>query len=97
MAVSKHKDDLEVLEVMVKYAQTKGYSFSDSQLRQISESCYLHYEGRGWQGCKYWPAWVMKWLLTQNKGVSKANYSQQPKPQQGKSVRDLILERDTFE
>jgi hypothetical protein len=91
MAISKPKDEEAVFEVMQKYAQTKRYSFSEPQLRYHAEHCYLYYEGRGWQGCKYWPAWVMKWLLTQNKGVSKI---QQPKPSNGKTVRDLILEQE---
>ena len=94
MAISKPKDEGEVLEVMEKYAKTKGYSFSDSQLQHIAESCYLHYEGRGWQGCKYWPAWVMKWLLTQSKNVSKTQYTLKPQPPKGKSVRDKILEQE---
>jgi hypothetical protein len=94
MSVSKPKSEDEVLEVMQKYAQTKGYGFSDSQLRHIAENCYLHYEGLGWKNCKYWPPWVMKWLLNQNKGVSKTHYPQQPISPKEKSVRQIILDKE---
>jgi len=97
--INKPDSDTEVLEVMEKYCQDKGYSFSDGQLKYLAESCYLLYESRGWKGVTYWPAVAMKWILTnvhsQQKGKydvrGTAQYKGEMKPK-GKSVRDKIME-----
>ena len=102
MKNNKPESEEEVFEVMQGYCQKKKYLFSDVQLRFLAENCYLFYEGKGWAGCKYWPAWVMKWILNERNKFSKSSISyKKSKPQQGsyakrqgKSVRDILLEQE---
>ena len=102
MPVSKPKNEDEVFEVMRDYSLTKGFSFSDSQLHYMAEFCYLTFEGKAWEGIKYWPAVAMRWVLKENKDLSKKSYSKKgftadrekkvDKPK-GKTVREQILEQ----
>lgn len=98
---SKPNSDTEVLEVMQKYCQRKGYTFSDGQLKYMAEGCYLLYESRGWEGVKYWPAVAMKWVLTNVYSQQKGRYDVRgtavykgEMKLKGKSVRDKIMEQE---
>ncbi len=86
---SKPQSDTEVLEVMQKYCQDKGYTFSNTQLDYLAQSCFLYFESKGWKTISYWPAVCMRWVLNnldkQYKGTHK------PK---GQSVRDKILRKE---
>ena len=99
--LSKPNSDTEVLEVMQKYCQRKGYTFSDARLKYLAEGCYLLYESRGWCGIKYWPAVAMKWVLTNVNSQQKGKYDVRgtelykgKMERKGKSVRDIILEQE---
>ena len=98
---SKPNSDTEVLEVMQKYCQSKGYTFSDGQLEYMAEGCYLLYESRGWCGIKYWPAVAMKWVLTNVNSQQKGKYDVRgtesykcKMERKGKSVHDKIMEQE---
>lgn len=86
---SKPESDIDVLTIMEKYCQDKGYNFSDTQLDFMAQSCYLYFEGRGWKGISYWPAVAMRWVLNNLDKQTKANYKSKP---QSKTVRQQILE-----
>jgi len=60
---NKPESSESVYNVMVDYNNTKKLNLPDKILRYEAEACYLHYEGKGWSGCKYWPAWAMGWIL----------------------------------
>ena len=102
--INKPNSDTEVLEIMKRYCQDKGYTFSDTQLDYMAQSCYLLFESRGWDGVKYWPAVAMKWVLTnvhsQQKGIydvrGTTSYKGKMKPK-GKSVREKIMEQENDE
>lgn len=91
-----HKPDSvdDVFREMKKYCQKKNFNISDSRLKYMAENCYLSYEGKGWIGCKYWPAWVMKWVLNEATKFGKGAIVSKPKAPKGKSVKDLILEKE---
>lgn len=101
---NKPNSDQDVLEVMEKYCEKKGYKFSNTQLNYMAESCYLLYESRGWKGVTYWPAIAMKWVLTNvhSQQAGKIDVRGQ-KPykgtmkREGKSVRDKIMENENME
>ncbi len=88
--INKPNSDTEILEVMKSYCQDKGYTFSDSQLDYMAQSCFLHFESRGWVSIKYWPAVAKRWCLNNLDKQIKCNY----KPK-GKSTREKIMERET--
>jgi len=92
--INKPNFDTEVLEIMKSYCQDKGYTFSDTQLDYMAQSCYLHFESRGWVNIKYWPAVAKRWCLNNLDKQCKGTYNSKLKPQ-GKSVRDKIMERET--
>lgn len=91
---NKPQSDTEVLEVMQSYCAGKGYSFSKTQLDFMAQSCYLHFESKGWKGVSYWPPLAMRWVLNNLDKQYKATYKPQPKPQ-GKSVREKIMGQET--
>ena len=98
---SKPNSDTEVLEVMQKYCQSKGYTFSDGQLKYMAEGCYLLYESRMWAGIKYWPAVAMKWVLTNVNSQQKGKYDVRgtesykgKMERKGKSIREKIMEQE---
>ncbi len=91
---NKPNSEEEVFSVMLGYSKKKGYSFSDTQLRFMAENCYLFYGGKGWAGCKYWPAWVMKWVLNEKGKFNKKSISHTKSKPQGKSVRNILLEQE---
>jgi hypothetical protein len=88
----------DVYGVMKNYVVKKQYNVSDFTLHLWAEQCYLYYEGRAWASVKYYPAVVMKWVLTNvSKSPDKYMFKSQNKPStnlkiKGKSVRDRILE-----
>lgn len=90
--VNKPESDAEVLEVMRKYCEKKGYNFSNTYLDYMAQSCYLTYESKGWAGIKYWPPLAMKWVLNNLDKQLKHDYK--PKLSKGKSVRDKIMESE---
>lgn len=91
---SKPHSEEEVFEVMKEYSKKKGYSFTDTQLRFLAESCYLLYESKSWYGVKYWPPLAMKWVLNERGKFGKGIVSfKKPKPH-SKSVRDVLLEQE---
>lgn len=90
--VNKPESDVEVFEVMKDYCRKKGYTFSNTQLDYMAQSCFLYFESRGWVSIKYWPAVAMKWVLNNLDKQYKGTYK--PKPQKGKSVRNKIMERE---
>lgn len=92
MKNNKPNSDVDVLSVMQKYCQDKGYIFSDTQLDYMAQSCYLYFESKGWKGITYWPAVAMRWVLNNLDKQIKPTYK--PKPQKGKSVRDILLEQE---
>ena len=99
--LSKPDSDEDVLREMKKYCQSKGYTFSNGQLKYMAESCYLLYESRGWCGIKYWPAVAMKWVLTnvnsQQKGKYDVRWTESYKgkmERKGKSIREKIMEQE---
>lgn len=93
---SKPQSDTEVFEVMEKYCQDKGYSFSNAQLDYMSQSCYLYFESKGWKGISYWPAVCKRWVLNNLDKQVKYNYKSKVKPR-GQSVRDKIMEKENTE
>lgn len=89
--VSRPNNDDEVYDVMAKYCEQKGFKFRDAQLRYMAEQCYLLHEGRGWAGCKYWPALAMKYILTtvgSKQGEIPINKTK------GKTVKESIMEQE---
>ena len=60
---NKPQSDTDVLEVMQKYCQDKGYNFSNAQLDFMAQSCFLYFESRGWKTISYWPAVAKRWCL----------------------------------
>jgi len=88
---SKPQSDTEVLDVMKKYCQDKGYNFSDAQLDFFAQSCYLYFEGKGWKGVSYWPAVAMRWVLNNLDKQYKQSYIKKDK---GKTVRQQIMEQE---
>lgn len=87
--VNKPQSDKDVFSVMKNYCIDKGYTFSDSQLDYLAQSCYLYFESKSWDKIKYWPAVCMRWVLNNLDKQCNA------KPKlQGKSVRDTILEQE---
>ncbi len=98
---NKPESEEEVFSVMKEYCQKKGYLFSDTQLRFMAENCYLLYESKGWCNIKYWPPLAMKWVLNERgkfggKPDKKAVSYKKPKPD-GKSVRDILMEKENME
>lgn len=94
---NKPNSEEEVFSVMKVYCQKKGYSFSDTQLKFFAENCYLLYESKGWCGVKYWPPLAMKWILNEKSKFNKGAISyKKPKPR-GKSVRDILMEKENME
>jgi len=93
---NKPNSDTEVLEVMKQYCHDKRYTFSNTQLDYMAQSCYLYFESKGWKGISYWPAVCMRWVLNNLNKQYKQSYKPKPKPQ-GKSVRDKIMEQDNNE
>lgn len=94
---NKPNSDQDVFSVMEKYCQDKGYIFSNTQLDFMAQSCYLHFESRGWVSIKYWPAVAMKWVLNNLDKQLKQCYKPKPRGRctpQGKSVRNKILEQE---
>lgn len=88
---NKPESDQEVFKVMKSYCKDKGYTFSDTQLDYMAQSCFFCYESKGWKGISYWPPLAMRWVLNNLDKQVKQYY----KPQsQGKSVRDKILEQE---
>ena len=89
---SKPQSDTEVLDVMTKYCQDKGYTFSNTQLDFMAQSCFFCYESKGWKGVTYWPPLAMRWVLNNLDKQCKI------KPKlQDKSVRDTIMEQENDE
>jgi len=88
---NKPNSDTEVLEVMKSYCQDKGYTFSNTQLDYMAQSCYLYFESKGWKGISYWPAVCMRWVLNNLDKQYKSNCKLKL---QGKSVRDKIMEQE---
>lgn len=91
MKLNKPQSDEEVLLVMQEYCQKKGYTFSNSQLDYLAQSCFFCYESKGWKGTTYWPPLAMRWVLNNLDKQLKYNYKSKPK---GKSIRDTILEQE---
>lgn len=95
---SKPKDYDEVFNVMKEYCQKKNFKFTDYQLKVMAEDCFLLYESKEWSGTKYWPPLAMRWVLN---NISKlSSYTKEPTapPQKkGRTVRDIILEKDKDE
>jgi len=92
--INKPNSDAEVFEIMKKYCQDKGYTFSDIQLDYMAQSCYLHFESRGWVSIKYWPAVAKRWCLNNLDKQYKDTYKAEPQPQ-GKSMREKIMEQES--
>ena len=90
--ISKPQSDEDVLSVMTKYCQDKRYTFNNTQLDFMAQSCFLYFESRGWKTISYWPAVAKRWVLN---NLDK-HYKSKSKPQ-GKSVRDTILEQENDE
>jgi len=91
--VDKPNSDIEVLEIMQEYCKKKGYSFSDTQLYYMAQSCFFCYESKGWKGIYYWPPLAMRWILNNLDKQCKNTYK--PKPRlKSKSVRQKILEQE---
>lgn len=90
---NKPNSDAEVLEVMKSYCNGKEYTFSNTQLDYMAQSCYLYFESKGWKGIAYWPAVVMRWCL--NNLDKQLKYHRTPKSvPKGKSVREKIMEQE---
>lgn len=84
---SKPKNSDEVYQTMKDYCQTKQYNFSESYLRYMAEDCYLFFESKGWNSCKYWPPLAMRWVLRNtDKQIKK------PKLVDGHTVRERLLD-----
>ena len=92
MKPNKPNSDTEVLEVMQKYCQDKGYTFSNTQLDFMAQSCFFCYESKGWKGTTYWPPLAKRWVLNNLDKQYKQSYK--PKQREGQSVRDKILEQE---
>ena len=82
------KDEDEVYEVMKEYCEKKNFTISKPTLKYWAESCYLFYSAKGWAGVKYWPAVVMKWVLT---NVHNMKISPPLKKEIGDSVRERVM------
>jgi len=96
MGSNKPKSFEEVFEVMQRYSNTKGYNISESDLRFMAENMFLTFEAKKWSGCKYWPPLAMRWVLT-NKPKFVRNKPVLTKSRQGKSVRQIILDKEKDE
>lgn len=84
----------EILEVMKEYNIKRGFNLSESCLSYLAEDMFLHFEGKGWVGVKYYPAIAMKWILNHvTKFGTKIKQIDKPKqePKQGPSVREQLL------
>ena len=92
--VSKPESDADVLIVMQKYCQDKGYTFSDAQLDYMAQSCFFCYESKGWKGTTYWPPLAMRWVLNNLDKQYKQSYIKKDK---GKTVRQQIMECENTE
>lgn len=92
--INKPESDVDVLSVMQKYCQDKGYTFSDTQLDYMAQSCYLYFKSRGWKGIAYWPAVCMRWCLNNLDKQYRVKPNHKPK---GKSVRNTIMEQENNE
>lgn len=90
--MSKPESDADVLSVMEQYCQDKGYTFSSTYLDFMAQNCFLYFESRGWKSISYWPAVAKRWVLTNLDKQIKSSYKS--KPIKGKSVRDILLERE---
>ncbi len=90
---SKPKNTDEVYQTMKEYAFTKGYTISDSVLKEMAENCFLTFESKQWSGIKYWPPIAMRWVLTNKPKFSYSKPVLTKSCTKGKSVRDRILER----
>lgn len=90
---NRPNSDVDVLTVMQKYCQDKGYTFSNAQLDYFAQSCFLYFESKGWKGITYWPAVCMRWVLNNLDKQYKGTYKPKLK-HKGKSVRNKIMERE---
>jgi len=88
------KDSDEVYEAMKEYCSKKQFQVPNATLRFWAEDCFLYFESRGWKGISYWPAVAMRWCLTNIKKLPKKDISPTKKKPMGKSIRDIILERE---
>lgn len=100
MNKNKPSSSEEVYEVMAEYCSKKQFQVSNATLRFWAEDCFLWYESRGWKGIQYWPAVAMRWCLTNvkklpkkdiSKGIKDISLTKKPK---GKTIRDMILEKE---
>jgi len=89
MRQSKPKSSEEVYQTMKDYCSTKQYNFSEKFLRFMAEDCYLFFESREWNQCKYWPALAMRWVL---RNIDKQLPVNKKSPT--KTIRDTLLENN---
>ena len=90
--ISKPDNSEQVYETMVAYCSKKQYTFPDKFLRFMAEECFLTGESKGWSGCKYWPAFAMKWVLRNtSKQVTKKIEVQSPTKIHKETIRDKLL------
>ncbi len=94
----------DVYKTMVSYCSTKQFSVPDTTLKTWAELCFLFYEGRGWRSVTYWPAVVMKWVLTNvdklpNKGIALTKEKPVAKGNtpKGETIRERILREQDYE
>lgn len=90
---SRPKDSDEVYKTMKEYSDTKGYTISDSVLKEMAENCFLTFESKQWKGISYWPPIAMRWVLTNKPKFSSNKPTLTKSCIKGKSVRDRILEK----
>ena len=94
---SKPKSSEDVYNEMNSYCKTKQFSYSDSEIRFMAEDCFLCFEGRGWNGVKYWPAIAKRWVLNnRRKPKTSSTWPVQgtQKESKGKTMRQKILEQE---
>ena len=89
--LNKPESDTEVFSVMEKYCKDKGYTFSDTRLDYMAQSCFFCYESKGWKGTTYWPPLAMRWVLN---NLDKQQSSYYKPKLQGRSIRQKIMEQE---